>query len=121
MNCHSFNNVRDLLDEGRLSPRRAAAAEAHRASCDSCRGRAPLARAAGERPRAPEALKARLRAAAAREPAPLPVRELRLWPDEAPGLALAAAALLAVGLIAAAAGVPSQSGGSAVAAAVEAP
>lgn len=125
MNCHSFINVLDLFREGRLSPRRAKAAEAHLASCAPCRALARPAAAAVPSPsvQAPLSLKEKLRAAA-KAGAGVSVVEaaasdLPLWPREARGLALAAAALLIAGLIVAAEGVPSQSAGGA--AAVEAP
>jgi hypothetical protein len=125
MNCHSFINVLDLYREGRLSPRRAKAAEAHLASCAACGALIGPARAAAASARAPQSLKAKLLAAAkagtaALDAAPAEASDLPLWPREARGVALAAAALLVVGLIVAAAGVPSQSNGGAVAA-VEAP
>jgi len=113
MNCHSFNNVFDLYREGRLSARRAKAAERHLASCADCRALAtPLASAPG--PSAPKSLKDKLRAAvkagATEAPAPRSAAaDLPLWPREARGIALAAAALLVVGLLVAAVGAPSQS------------
>jgi anti-sigma factor RsiW len=114
MNCHSLRNVLDLRAEGRLSPRRARAVEAHLASCADCRAlAAPPASPAPAAP-APRALKDRLRAAAATPvslpPAPAP-GGLALWPTEARGVALAAAALLLIGALAFAFGVPSQSAG----------
>ena len=121
MNCHSFDNIRDLHAEGRLSPRRAAAAAAHLASCAECRAKAaPVAAPSGAR--APLSLKEKLLAAAKEAPKePAPSRAaLPLWPAEARGIALAAAALAVVGLLIAATGVPSQSSGDAFAA-VEVP
>lgn len=122
MNCHSFINVLDLHAEGLLSPRRAKAAAEHLAGCPSCRA---LAAPAGTGPsaRAPESLKAKLRAAAragAAAPAAPRSASLPLWPREARGIALAAAALALVAALIAAAGAPSQSAGGAVAA-VEVP
>jgi anti-sigma factor RsiW len=117
MNCHSFINVLDLFSEGRLSARRAGAVEKHLAACPSCRALvAPVPRAASGAS-APASLKERLLAAAKAVPSePVPAAaprlDLPLWPREARGLALAAAALLVVGLLIAATGVPSQSGGS---------
>ena len=127
MNCHSFINVSDLYAEGRLSPRRAKAAEAHLASCAACRVFMEPALAAAPSARAPQSLKAKLLAAAKADPAAsgepsaeTAASDLPLWPRETRGIALATAALLIVGLIVAAAGVPSQSSGGSVAA-VEAP
>jgi hypothetical protein len=121
MNCHSYANIRDLHAEGRLSPRRAAAADAHVKSCAECRSKsAPAAAPSGAR--APLSLKEKIRAAAKAAPAEsaAPSAGLSLWPAEARGIALAAAALAVVGLLIAAAGVPSQSSGDALAA-VEVP
>jgi len=126
MNCHSVRNVLDLRAEGRLSPGRAARVDAHLSTCKSCRTHAalldrPKAPAAGG---APESLKKRLlaaiRAAAGSASAP-PEPALPLWPSETPALALAAAGLVVVGLLVFAAGVPSQSSGSGLAAAAEEP
>ena len=122
MNCHSFENIRDLHAEGRLSPRRAKAAEAHLVGCPACRALAAPAPAAAPAARAPESLKERLRAAAKAAPATpekMTVSELSLWPREARGIALAAAALVLVGLLVAASGAPSQSAGGDVAAVEE--
>jgi hypothetical protein len=124
MNCQSFNNVIDLHREGRLTPRRMKAAAKHLASCASCRALAePLAAAPSAS--APRSLKDKLRAAAragapeaSRVPAPR-AAELALWPREARGIALAAAALLIVGALIAVAGAPSQSSSGAVAAVEE--
>jgi len=122
MNCHSFINVLDLHAEGLLSPRRAKAAAAHLASCAACRAlAAPAAPSAAVR--APESLKSKLRAAARTLPAaaaPRAAATLPLWPREARGIALAAAALILVAGLIAAAGAPSQSSRGAVAA-VEVP
>jgi anti-sigma factor RsiW len=127
MNCHAFINISDLHAEGRLSPRRAQAAEAHLAACARCRVFMEPVLAAAPSARAPQALKAKLLAAAKAGPAAVDATpdgaaasDLPLWPREARGIALAAAALLIVGLIVASAGSPSQSNGGAVAAA-EAP
>jgi anti-sigma factor RsiW len=123
MNCHSFNNVLDLYREGRLSPRRAQAAEKHLASCPACRSLAHRADSASPSPRAPQSLKDKLVAAArvgnAAPAAAGAAGDLSLWPREARGIALAAAALLIVGLIVAVSGAPSQSSGGAVAAVEE--
>jgi anti-sigma factor RsiW len=116
-------NVLDLFQEGRLSPGRAGKARAHLAACAACRARTEPAPAA-EKASAPEALKRRL-IAAARAASVLPAAgraaALPPWPREAPALALAAAALALVGLLIAASGVPSQSSGASVTAAVEEP
>jgi anti-sigma factor RsiW len=123
MNCHSFINVLDLHREGRLSPRRARAAAKHLAACPECRSRIEPAPAPAVR--APQALKTRLLAAAkspgasSGAPAETAASDLPLWPREARGIALAAAALLVAGLLVAAAGVPSQSTGGTVAAVEE--
>jgi hypothetical protein len=126
MNCHSFMNVLDLYCEGRLSPRRAKAARAHIASCAACRALAEPSPAGAPPARAPQSLKAKLLAAAKAGPeAPsasavkAAATDLPLWPREARGIALAAAALLTVGLFIAFAGAPSQSAGGAVAAVEE--
>jgi hypothetical protein len=125
MNCHAVVNVLDLYEEGRLSPRRAKAATKHMASCPECGALARSAAPAAARSsaRAPESLKAKLLSAAKAGPAAAPpsgaVSELHLWPREARGIALAAAALLVVGLLIAAVGAPSQSAGGAVAAVEE--
>jgi anti-sigma factor RsiW len=123
MNCHAFINVSDLHAEGRLSPRRAKAAEAHMAACAACRVFMEPAFAAASSMRAPQSLKDKLLAAAKAGPAAngessaeTAASDLPLWPREARGVALAAAALLIVGLIVAAMGVPSQSSGGTVAA-----
>ena len=122
MNCHSFVNLMDLHAEGRLSPRRAAAAAAHLETCASCRAKAAPA-AAPSGARAPNSLKDKLRAAvkaAPKESVPSAGAGPALWPAEARGIALAAAALAVVGLLIAAAGAPSQSAGDSFAA-VEVP
>ena len=119
MNCHSFINVMDLRREGRLSPRRAKGADMHLAKCAACRALAAPAPATAPSARAPQALKDKLLAAAKAGPGASPaqaaVSDLPLWPREARGIALAAAALLIAGLLVAAAGVPSQSSGGTVA------
>jgi anti-sigma factor RsiW len=122
MNCHSFINVQDLHAEGRLSARRARSAERHLAACAACRALAAPAAAPGAR--APESLKTKLRDAAKAAPAAFPPAassgaSLPLWPSEARGIALAAALLIAVGLLVSATGVSSQSSGPAVAAVEE--
>ena len=121
MNCHSFINVQDLHAEGRLTPRRARAAATHLAACAECRAlNAPAA--ANSTVRAPQSLKEKLLAAAkttTAAPEPRASAGPALWPREARGIALAAAALVLVGLLVAAAGVPSQSSGAV--AAVEEP
>ena len=122
MNCHSYANIMDLHAEGRLSRRRTAAADAHLASCASCRAKAAPA-AAPSGARAPQSMKDKLRAAAKaapKESVSSPGAGPALWPAEARGIALAAAALAVVGLLIAAAGVPSQSAGDSFAA-VEVP
>ena len=122
MNCHSFKNVLDLYREGRLSPRRAKAAARHLDACAECRALAAPAKA-GHSVRAPQSLKDKLLAAAkagpAASPAPVPAPGLPLWPSEARGIALAAAALLVVGLLVAAVGAPSQSAAGSVVAVEE--
>jgi hypothetical protein len=123
MNCHAFRNVRDLFEEGRLAPKRAAQALAHLRSCADCRALAAPA-TASTAVFAPAALKARLVAAARSAAAAPSVREktsLPLWPREAPAIALAAAALALVGLWIAATGVASQSAAGAPTVAVEEP
>lgn len=116
MNCHAYANLADLHAEGRLSPRRAAAAAAHLASCAKCRDAHPE-RPAPSGARAPSAFKAGLAAALKSAPAPSPAaRTLSPWPTEARGIAVAALALALAGLWAAYAGAPSQSGADAVAA-----
>jgi len=121
MNCRSFNNVVDLYREGRLTPRRMKAAAKHIETCAACRAASggPPATAS---PRAPKSLKDRLRAAVQKgsmEKPAAPVAELPLWPREARGIALAAAALLVVGFLIAAVGAPSQSSANGVAAVEE--
>jgi anti-sigma factor RsiW len=122
MNCHALKNLLDLYEEGRLSPRRTKAVEAHLASCPACR--ALSARASGApAAKAPEALKARLLAAAkAAHPAIVPSKNaLPLWPRETGGIALAAVALALVAALISMGGVPSQSRSAAVAALSEEP
>jgi anti-sigma factor RsiW len=124
MNCHSFINVLDLHREGRLSPRRTRAIEKHLAGCAGCRALAAAAPDAAPRARAPESLKAKLLAAAkaapaGRAPAAASAFDAPLWPRETRGIALAAALLLAVGLLVSISGVPSQSAGGTVAAVEE--
>jgi hypothetical protein len=122
MNCHSFANVADLHAEGRLTARRAKAADAHLAGCADCRALLAPAPAAAPSARAPESLKERLRAAAKavpESPAKKTASDLPLWPRETRGIALAAAALVLVGLFIAASGAPSQSAGGDVAAVEE--
>jgi anti-sigma factor RsiW len=124
MNCHSFINVLDLHREGRLSPRLARAAARHLAACAACRALGAPDRSPAPSARAPQAFKAKLLAAAkagagASPETPAESSDLPLWPRETRGIALAAAALLIVGLFVAAAGVPSQSAGAV--AAVEEP
>jgi anti-sigma factor RsiW len=127
MNCHSVRNALDLRAEGRLSPRRAARVEAHLASCQPCRSQASLFERTAAAPAgggAPEDLKKRLLAAARNASKPDAERTgtpLALWPSEAPAIALAAAALILVGLLVTAAGVPSQSSAGDLAAAMEEP
>ena len=122
MNCHSFKNVLDLYREGRLSARRAKAAARHLGACAECRALAAPA-AGGPSAHAPQSLKDKLLAAAkagpSDVPAPAPAAGLPLWPSEARGIALAAAALMVVGLLVAAVGAPSQSAAGAVAAVEE--
>jgi anti-sigma factor RsiW len=123
MNCHSFINILDLHREGRLSPRRARAAASHLAVCPGCRARfEPTAAPVPSAP-APQALKDKLLAAAKSRPEANAARaaasDLPLWPREARGIALAAAALLIVGLLISASGAPSQSTGGTVAAVEE--
>jgi anti-sigma factor RsiW len=123
MNCHSFISILDLHAEGRLSARREKAAETHLAACGACRALAAPAPAAAPAALAPESLKARLRAAAKAAPETSDRKtaafDFPLWPREARGIALAAAALVVVGLLIAAAGAPSQSAGGDVAAVEE--
>ena len=123
MNCHTFMNVLDLYREGRLSPRRAKAAAKHLAACPECRARIEPASAPAPSARAPQSLKEKILAAAKAGPAASSsasaATDLPLWPREARGIALAAAALLIVGFLVSAAGVPSQSTGGTVAAVEE--
>jgi hypothetical protein len=123
MNCYSFINVLDLHREGRLSPRRAKAASEHLAACPECRARIEPAASPAPSARAPQAIRERILAAAKRGPGAssfaAAAADLPLWPREARGIALAAAALLIVGLLVAAAGAPSQSTGGNVAAVEE--
>jgi anti-sigma factor RsiW len=125
MNCHSVRHVLDLRAEGRLPPGRAARVDAHLSSCAACRAlAAPAAVPSAPSPALPAEFKSRLLAAArAAKPASAPKegRSLALWPSEAPAVALAAAALALVGLLIAASGVPSQSTGGTLSAAVEEP
>ncbi len=131
MNCHSFINVIDLpcTAKGGSSPRRAKAAAtpprrpAPRAARSprpwpfarpTIHRRARLKRSEAEAPRGGEG---RTRRAVPTAPA-VPF-DLPLWPQETRGIALAAGALLIVGLFVSAMGVPSQSSGGV--AAVEEP
>ena len=110
MNCHSFINILDLHREGRLSPRRARAAASHLAACPGCRARFEPAAAPVPSARAPQGLKDKLLAAAKSRPEANAARasasDLPLWPREARGIALAAAALLIVGLMISVSSVP---------------
>lgn len=102
MNCHSTRAVLDLFAEGRLTPKRAKAVEAHLAGCADCRAfAAPAAAPASAKP-APADFKARLAAALKTEkkasPPPAAVAPVELWPRDLSGVALAAAALVLVAL-----------------------
>ena len=122
MNCHSFINARDLHAEGLLSARRAKAVEKHLASCAACRALGGSAPATAPSASAPQALKTKILAAAKAGPgasAKTALPDLPLWPREARGIAFAAAALLIVGFLITAAGVPSQSTGGTAAPAEE--
>ncbi len=121
MNCHAFLAVADLMKEGRLSQRRTVQARAHLDSCAACRAQAASAAPRAEA-LAPAAFKDRLRRALAAAPAP----EGRgsspaLWPRDARAVALAAAALILVGLFIAAEGAPRRQDGALAAAAGELP
>lgn len=123
MNCHSASHLLDLYTEGRLSSRRAAVVSAHLADCADCRALSVPPTPRSESARAPAALKARLSAAAS-SPATATeataARRWPLWPTEARGIALAAAALIFTAAMIAAFGAPSQSNGQ-LSAAVEEP
>ena len=108
MNCHSTRAVLDLHTEGRLSERRVKAVAAHLAACPACRAlEAPAP--APSAVRAPQSLKEKL-LQAARSPRTAPAKlELRLWPTEAYGVAVAAVALLAIALAVSRADVPDRS------------
>jgi len=111
MNCHATRAVLDLHAEGRLTPRRAKAVAAHLASCAACETLAApaapsLAKApeAGFKHRLAAAMKAQRKSPERAAPAP----ELRLWPRDLSGVALAAAALALIAVVIGWSGVPSQ-------------
>jgi hypothetical protein len=110
MNCHAVRAILDLLAEGRLAPRRDAAARAHLASCADCRALAAPAPVPAPSAKLPKALAAKLSAAlkSERPIAPPPAPSLALWPSDLPGLAVAAAGLAVAALIAGWSGAPSQ-------------
>ncbi len=111
MNCHATRAVLDLHAEGRLTPRRARAVDAHLASCDECRAQAPVAAQPAKAPAGD--FKARLAAslkAERRDPEPRldPKDELSLWPRDLSGVAVAAAALALFAVAVGWSGAPSQ-------------
>lgn len=111
MNCHATRAVLDLHAEGRLTPRRAKAVDAHLASCRECRARvspaaAPTTAPAGDfKARLAASLKAERRAPA---PRPAPAPALDLCPRDFSGVALAAAALALIAVVIGWSGAPSQ-------------
>lgn len=106
MNCHSTRAVLDLHAEGRLTPKRAKAVDAHLAACAACRESARPA-AAPAAAAAPKDFKSRL-AASMKAAKPLPALELSLWPRDFSSVALAAAALFLIGAVIGWSGAPSQ-------------
>lgn len=110
MNCHAVRALLDLHAEGRLTARRAAATDAHLASCAACRAEAATAAAPAAKAKLPKALAERLASSlrASAPAAPAPEASLSLWPSDLPGVALAAAGLAVAALIAGWSGVPSQ-------------
>jgi predicted anti-sigma-YlaC factor YlaD len=90
MNCHAIRAVLDLHAEGRLTPRRAKAVDAHLAACPDCRA---------------AALKAERRTP---EPRPAAKAELSLWPRDMSGVAIATAALALIAVVIGWSGAPNQ-------------
>ena len=110
MNCHATRAVLDLHAEGRLTPRRAKAVEAHLAACSDCRPQTPPAavpvKTAGDlKARLAAAMKAASKAPERRTEARL---ELDLWPRDLSGVAVAAAALALIAVVIGWSGAPSQ-------------
>lgn len=111
MNCHATRAVLDLRAEGRLTPRRARAVDAHLASCSDCRARvspaaSPVKAPAGDfKARLAASLKAERRTP---EPRPAPAPALDLWPRDFSGVAVAAAALALIAVVIGWSGAPSQ-------------
>ena len=112
MNCHATKAVLDLFTEGRLTPRRASAVEAHLASCADCRGAMqPLAPATAPassdfKSRLAVTLKAQQRKKS--ETGLTPQAELTLWPRDFSAVALAAVALCLIAAMIGWSGMPSQ-------------
>jgi predicted anti-sigma-YlaC factor YlaD len=111
MNCHAIRAVLDLHAEGRLTPRRAKAVDAHLSSCSDCRAQAPVAAAAAKAPagdfksRLAAAMKAERRASG-KPSAPAPA--LSLWPRDMSGVAFATAALALIAVVIGWSGAPNQ-------------
>lgn len=111
MNCHATRAVLDLHAEGRLTPRRARAVDAHLASCAGCRAQSPVPAQPAKAPSGD--LKARLASslrAERRDPEPRRAAktELTLWPRDLSGVAVAAAALALFAVAVGWSGAPSQ-------------
>jgi len=111
MNCHATRAVLDLHAEGRLTPRRARAVDAHLASCADCRAQSPVAAKPAKGPAGD--FKARLAATlkAGRntpEPRSAARAELSLWPRDLSAVAVAAAALALFAVAVGWSGAPSQ-------------
>lgn len=111
MNCHATRAVLDLRAEGRLTPRRARAVDAHLASCSDCRAQvspaaSPVKAPAGDfKARLSASLKAERRTL---EPRPAAKVELNLWPRDLSAVAAAAAALALIAAVIGWSGAPSQ-------------
>lgn len=112
MNCHATRAVLDLHAEGRLTPRRARAVDAHLASCAECGARtaAPAAVAVKAPARGfKESLAAALKAERRTPEPPRALKaELSLWPRDLSGVAVAAAALALFAVAVGWSGAPSQ-------------
>ncbi|MBI2789604.1 MAG: zf-HC2 domain-containing protein [Elusimicrobia bacterium] len=111
MNCHATRAVLDLHADGRLTPGRARAVDAHLASCAGCRAQSPAAAQPAKGPAGD--FKARLAASLkAERRSPEPRREakaeLSLWPRDLSGVAVAAAALALFAVAVGWSGAPSQ-------------
>lgn len=111
MNCHATRAVLDLHAEGRLTPRREKAVDAHLASCTVCSALSAPAAAAPVKAAAND-FKSRLAAAMkAERKAPersAPRLELALWPRDLSGVAVAAAALALIAVVIGWSGAPNQ-------------